>query len=141
MEREFRNPGARHGGPSFYRLMIDNLRKQREEHPVIDFAAGNLPIVGGVQGLMDATDERSSATQRGLSALSFIPGGKLVDAIIGRLRGAPVNKMVDDKPFTPEEIFQKPDVKMTPEERAANLVAKNEEARKIAEQWLKDNPE
>lgn len=203
MEFEFKKTGVSHQGPSFSRLMIEKLRQGREEHPVLDFAAGNLPILGGLQAGMDMTDPNASTTERGLSALSFVPGGKIMgqvgtymgdvldfkklkkqkqiaerlkksyeippsaeelevsrtgqlpvpekppQAIIDSMKekamaGDPKARQWVEKfggEYSPEEIFQKPNVTMSPEQRAANLLRKNEEAKKIAEQWLKDNPE
>lgn len=138
MEQEFKRTGLPGGGPSYSKLLIQGLRKAREEHPVLDFAAGNLPIVGGLQAGMDATDPEASPVERGLSALSFVPGGKMLSKILpDKLRGK-VSKMVEEQTYSPEEIFQAPDIKMDAAQRARSLAAQNAEAKKIAEQYLKD---
>src|SRR5688572_23914317 len=109
MEPEFKSKNLVSGGPSFGRLVIDKLRETRKEHPALDFAVGNLPIVGGLQTAMDATGPDASPTD----AISVLPGGRILKAIVNKLRKAPVG----EKPYEVEEIFQKPDLVMTPEER------------------------
>lgn len=129
METEFKQKNLPQHNPTFMRLMVDNLRQQRKEHPVADMVAGNLPIVGGIQAGMDMTDESLPTSERALGATSIIPGGKLLRAIVGKLRKAP------DEPFEAEEIFQKPDLVMTPEQREAARKKMNEE---YAKQLLRE---
>jgi hypothetical protein len=158
MENEFKVKNPKPPTVPFMKLVIQSLRKQREEHPVLDTAAGFVPFVGGVQSGMDVLDESNSPIQRTLAALGLVPGGKLVSKLGEKVAGklgivtdleewrkkqkATADALRKDSvPYSPEEIFQKPDLTMTAEQRAANLQQKNEEARKIAEQWLKDNPQ
>jgi hypothetical protein len=141
VESEFRvkNPTP---APGYAQAVISALRQTRKENPLTDAAASFVPGVSVGQAAMDVTDPDASDFQRMLAVGSILPGMRLMRTIAGRLRGAKaVEKVVEEaKPFSAEEIFQKPDVKMTAEQRAANLAAKNEEARKIAEQWLAANP-
>ena len=148
MEAEFKRTGLPQGGPSYSDLVIDALRKGRQEHPIMDMAAGSLPIVGGMQAGMDVTDSSLGGLDRTLAMLSIVPGGKLVgaglrkipyvrkipakaEAIINKLR----RDVPDEPPYTPEEIFQKPDVVMTSEQREAAREAAN---KAYAEQLLRE---
>jgi hypothetical protein len=94
MEQEFKKTGLNQHSPAFGKLVIESLRKRREEHPFVDMAAGMLPIVGGLQSGMDVADTSKSNFDRGMSALSFVPGGKLLGMAgkyipgIDKLRGA-----------------------------------------------------
>lgn len=139
MEQEFKKTGLQ-SSPSFGKLMIDSLRKTRQDHPTADMLAGNLPIVGGLQAGMDATDPSASDFQRMLAVGSILPGMKLVKSIVGKLR-KPAKAAVKEITFTPEDIFNKPDVVLTPEQRKAALEEANRKQTEIAAQWLKDNPE
>lgn len=130
MEPEFKQRNLTAGGPSYARLVIDALRKSREENPTADMVAGNLPFVGAMQAGMDVTDPKASNLAKGLALASIIPGGKLTGAIIKRLRGveraAPKAASVVEHTFTPEDIFQKPDLKMSPAQREASRKAAND---------------
>lgn len=125
MEQEFKRTGLNQQGPSFGKLMVDSLRKTREDHPTMDMLAGNLPIVGGLQAGMDATDPNASDFQRMLAVGSIVPGVRLMRAIAGKLR-KPAKEAVHEAEFAPEDIFQKPDVVMTPEQREAARKAANQ---------------
>lgn len=142
-------------GPSFYSLMAQKIREGRREHPVADMVAGNLPIIGGIQAGLDVTDESQPGWTRALALASVVPGGKLAGAIVKRLRNYEhkipakvVDKLTGPKPpeppehtFEPEDIFQKPDVTMTPEQREAARVSMNEAyAKQLLEEEAKFQP-
>lgn len=114
MESEFRAKSPT-PAPGYGRMLIDALRKGREEHPNLDFAVGNMPIVGGIQGAMDMADPEASNISRIGAALSFLPFGRL----LGRGLRKKAAHIAEEKVFEPEEIFQKPDVVLSPAEREA----------------------
>lgn len=86
-ESEFKVENPTPPSVPFMKLVIQALRKQREEHPNLDTAAGFVPFVGGVQGAMDVLDDQNTPTQRSMAALQFVPGGKLVGKLGGKALG------------------------------------------------------
>lgn len=118
MEAEFRakSPSPT---PGFAQAVISGLRSARKDHPVADAAAGLIPLVGGMQAGMDATDPDSSDFQRMLAVGSILPGMRLAKLLVGKLRRPAAKAVEEATHYAPEEIFQKPDLVMSAEAREA----------------------
>lgn len=131
-ESEFRvrNPTP---APGYAQAVISALREGRKEHPVADMLAGNLPLIGGIQAGMDATDPDASDFQRMLAVGSVLPGMRLMRGIIGKLRKVPKSTEHVVESFHPEDIFQKPNPKVTTSPETVSAANKA-----YAEQLLKE---
>lgn len=68
--------------PETTKLLLARLRKLRDEHPKLDFAAGFLPVVGSVQAAQDFMDK---PTALGAAGIALGPAMQLAQ----RLRKAP----------------------------------------------------